>query len=123
MTARFEPNDRDRDGLHAMLGRIDRERPAAVKLNCFSEPEARWLRAEIERLRPRLKGRVGLTWLKFHRSTSQDQLRNQLLDLILGKDGVLWQNRPDDPRTFEVRRDGKHVGFISVLESGEVVWL
>lgn len=66
MTARFEPNDRDRDSLHEMLGKIDRGHAHAVRLNCFSEAEARWLRAEIERQRPRLKGRVGITWLKFH---------------------------------------------------------
>jgi hypothetical protein len=55
--------------------------------------------------------------------SDQERLRNQLLDLILGPDAVLWQNTPDDPRTFEVRCDGKHVGFVNVTDQGEVVWL
>jgi hypothetical protein len=52
----------------------------------------------------------------------QERLRDQLLDLIIGPDAVLWQT-PDDPRTFAVRRDGKHVGFVNVTDQGEVVWL
>lgn len=50
-------------------------------------------------------------------------LRERLLEQILGLDAVLWQNTPEDPRTYEVRRDGKHVGFINVTDEGEVVWL
>lgn len=52
-----------------------------------------------------------------------DLVRRQFTDLVLGKDAVLWQNTPDDPRTFEIRVEGKHQGFVSVLESGEVVWV
>lgn len=52
-----------------------------------------------------------------------EPLRERLLEQILGPDAVLWQNTPDDPRTYEVRSDGKHVGFVQVTDEGEVVWL
>lgn len=58
-----------------------------------------------------------------YRAGGDAALREQLLDLILGHGAVLWQNRPDDPRTFEVRRDGKHVGFVNVTDQNEVVWV
>jgi hypothetical protein len=49
-----------------------------------------------------------------------DMVKLCLVDLIIGKGSVLWEH---DERSFEVRHDGKHVGFIEVTESGEVVWI
>jgi hypothetical protein len=48
----------------------------------------------------------------------------QLGDMIGGPGATFWKNTNDpDDRTFEVRRDGKHVGFVDVTEQGEVAWL
>lgn len=49
----------------------------------------------------------------------------RLLGDMLGGEGAEFYKNTADPtdRVFEVRRNGKHAGFIEVTEQGEVVWI
>jgi hypothetical protein len=63
----FAPTARDYDGLTRILDRIRRDHDGheGYKVECFSRPEAEWIKAAILRSRPDLHGRLFTSWLVF----------------------------------------------------------
>jgi hypothetical protein len=55
--------------------------------------------------------------------TGQALVFAQMARMVIGEDATLWPPTASAPRTFEVRRDGKHFGFVEVTDAGEVVWV
>jgi len=70
--APIEVTEEDRAGIERLLAAIDADdgKHGAYEIKCFNQPEAVWIRDQLERRRPELKGKLRFTWMKFGARTN-----------------------------------------------------